>query len=183
MSYGVFKLTTQKFRAYHCNEAHTVQWALKLKKPYKSVGDSHWLGDGSYFFDESSNGKKHAENWGKNHKNNPSIMIADIVVESSRLLDLTNPDMMDTITKLQEKYGRALLDEAEIDYKKNNVFIDGLFFNMWDTIMENKFPIDVIKKRDFYPFLELPNKVKSRVPNALVFCVREENCAKNMKEV
>ncbi|MEK4698157.1 hypothetical protein MKX47_01000 [Solibacillus sp. FSL R7-0668] len=105
-------MTTQKFQAYHCNEAHTVQWALKLKKPYKSVGDSHWLGDGSYFFDESSNGKKHAENWGKNHKNNPSIMIADIVVESSRLLDLTNPDMMDTITKLQEKYGRALLDEA-----------------------------------------------------------------------
>lgn len=110
-------------------------------------------------------------------------MRAEIEIKKERLLDLTDVAQMDVISQLQEKYIMGLVEKEGIDYEKNTVYIDGLFFNMWETIMEGKFPIDVIKKRDFYPFLTLPKKIKSRVPNALVLCVRNRDCIKNMEEV
>lgn len=172
-------MTLNYYTGFHCNEKNTVKIAIASGIAYLSEGDTHWLGNGAYFFDESLKGLEHAENWGKNHKQEPEIIKAHIEVEPEKEIDLTNQDVMNLINELQELYIDELLKKAK--YKiKHGQYIDGLFFNLWDTFMEDE-PIDLIKKRESYPLLGIKKYLNSRVPNALVLCVRNRECIKNME--
>ncbi|WP_134684893.1 hypothetical protein [Brevibacillus migulae] len=50
---------------YHGNELEIINDACESEKHHKSTGDTHWYGDGKYFFEDSpvGNGLDHAHAW------------------------------------------------------------------------------------------------------------------------
>lgn len=163
----------KEFIGYHCNEAAIIETAINQGIYHTSEGNSHWLGNGTYYFDGVMDGFEHAKTWGKK-KDNPKIIKNKIIVSPPYLCDLTDLNTVATINKLKKKSIKSML--ALANYKPKDGFVDGVFFNMWDKFFSSM-PIYVIRKTEFYPTdIDVEIKIRSRIDNAIVLCVRNKDC-------
>ncbi|AYV69395.1 hypothetical protein C2I06_22510 [Niallia circulans] len=164
----------REFIGYHCNEAQVIEATIENGVYHISEGHSHWLGNGTYFFDESMDGLEHAQVWGRRMKQHPRIIKNTIRVNPQTLLDLTDAPTVATTNKLKNRAIKGMLKMA--GYTPKDGFVDGVFFNMWNKFFSNR-PIHVIRKSEFYQTdIDVELKIRSRIDNAIVLCVRNQNC-------
>lgn len=157
-----------------------------------SEGDTHWLGDGVYFFVESvlTNAEKAielAEKWAiaqswdndtKKYKYNQyTVMASKIEVKEENFLDLTTADGIKTLLYLAENF-LHLIKNVQRNRKRGLRFYDGLLLN-WAR-KANIFSFDVIKGNFYIKFKnERVNKIELRTCNCTICSVY--NPQKNIK--
>ncbi|MFC5604793.1 hypothetical protein [Sporosarcina koreensis] len=167
------------YNGWHANEEVKVERSYNHQKYHYSRGDDHWLGDGTYFFEDTpeGNGLIHAEAWNlKQNHIKPAAFRADIYVDNDRLCDLEDDQTYRIIEKLKEKH---IVRMMQLKKRPKNEFIDGFFFNMWDTVIKSK-KLDVIRRKDYYQTkTDQLLRIKSRTPNVYVICVRNTDCIDN----
>ncbi|SEC41094.1 hypothetical protein [Paenibacillus sp. GP183] len=163
----------REFIGYHCNEANVISSAVKNGIYNTSEGHSHWLGNGTYYFEEEPDGLQHAKTWGR-RKKRPKIISNKIKVDDPYLVDLEKNEHKIRINNLKRISIKQILELA--NWTPNDGYIDGVFFNMWDRIFPLT-PIHVIRKWEYYvEDIDYELKIRSRMDNAIVLCVREKEC-------
>ncbi|MDA3732883.1 hypothetical protein PBV87_15510 [Niameybacter massiliensis] len=156
-----------------------------------SVGEHHWLGDGSYFFDEQLYAYKWISDMYKNkfrqqpqNKNlieNYSILDAHIKVEKKRLLDLSKAEykmMFDQVYTLMHKHQEysntfdkvAIADGIVINYMFNNLGFDEDFDVVSALFIQNSRNYSAVGTRLGY----MPQKQ---------FCIKNLNVIDVIEEV
>lgn len=174
-----------EFTAYHGNTRAIVEASCRHRVFHESKGDTHWLGNGTYFFEDEpvGSGLKHANEWClfREHSS-PAILKTTVNVHPDFLLDLQDQETRDIVNQMQEDSIQLIMDKLGISLDTKKVqYIDGIFFNMWDLLFE-EFPKHVIRRSDFYPTSShRQGKVllRSRTPNVTALCVRNIDCIHN----
>lgn len=165
-----------KYIGWHANEEEKVNKSCEKKRYHLSKGNDHWLGNGTYFFEDSPSGtgKLHAQSWNyKMGHEKPSAFKADLLVDVEKLFDFEDEKTSILFEKLKSKYITRML---QIGKKPRHGYIDGFFFNMWDNFIKSR-EIDLIRRKDYYQTKDDQLlQIKSRTPNVYVLCVRNKNC-------
>ena len=171
----------KSYLGWHANEEEKVTRSCDQKRYHYSTGNDHWLGNGTYFFEDSpeGNGKLHAESWNyKQSHSNPAAFKADISVNEENLIDLEDEETLMLVNKLKDRYLTRML---QFNKKPKNGYIDGFFYNMWDSCIKRK-KIDLIRRQDYYQTKsDQLLQIRSRTPNVYVLCVRNKECISNPK--
>lgn len=157
-----------------------------------SEGDTHWLGDGVYFFVESvlTNAEKAielAEKWAiaqswdndtKKYKYNQyTVMASKIEVKEENFLDLTTADGLEVLSYLVDRFLKDIKKE-QIKGKKGLRFYDGFLLNL--SRKGNFLPVDAVKGNFYIKFKnERVNKIELRTCNCTICSVY--NPQKNIK--
>ncbi len=174
----------KSYRGYHANEECIIERSCKSGQYHYARGNSQWLGNGIYFFEDTpeKNGLKHAKAWNKKQSHsNPAILCADINVNLDCLCDLEDEKTRNIINSLKDEFMMKML--ILVKKKPKNGYIDGIFFNMWDTFIKNK-KIHVIRKHQYYQTVtDQTLGIKSGIPNVYEICIREKKCIDNPKRV
>jgi hypothetical protein len=173
------------FEGYHgTDNAHVRDILDSGFKP--SIGDTHWLGDGTYFFlkGKSDQPEVQAEQWAcvtawnkdihANKYEHYSVLKAQISVEDSNLLDLTEPSGLEIFEYIKSK---ILAKSSRIK------MIDGYLINFGRN--ELKLKLDVVKG-DVPIKLTKADRVswfQSRIPNATICAVFNPNCISNIENI
>ena len=177
------------FDGYHgTDNAHVRSILTTGFRP--STGDTHWLGDGVYFFlnGKSTHPEGQAEQWAvleawdnktkANKYNAFGVLKAEISVEDSHLLDLTQPSGLEILEYIKSK------SMEKIKRLKCRVkFIDGYLLNMGRK--EMGIPLDVVKG-DVYIQLTKEDRrynIQSRVPNSTICSVFNSICISNIMNI
>jgi len=167
--------------AYHGTDASLVP--VILSEGFRaSVGDDHWLGDGTYFFVEGTSGadpQGAAVKWGiaeAYDKRQRSLRYRDYAVMHCRinatkdnLWDLTTVEGMKLFNKLRNGFMRKI---AESDYvpRKSVDFKDGHLINLGRRVA--KLPFTLVKGNFYIKFkVERMNNIFFRLPNCTILAV------------
>ena len=155
-----------------------------------STGDSHWLGDGVYFFikGKSMHPENQAEQWAileawdkktrANKYDSFGVLKAVISVEEDNLLDLTQPSGLEILEYIKMKS----IDKIK-RLKSKVKFIDGYLLNLARKEME--IPIDVVKGEVFIKLSQDDRKyhIQSRIPNSTICSVSNSVCISNIVNI
>ena len=138
-----------------------------------SEGDTHWLGDGVYFFVESvlTNAEKAielAEKW---------AIAQSWDNDTKNFLDLTTADGLEVLSYLVDRFLKDIKKE-QIKGKKGLRFYDGFLLNL--ARKGNFLPVDAVKGNFYIKFKnERVNKIELRTCNCTICSVY--NPQKNIK--
>lgn len=172
-------------QAYHGTRADLVETILK-NGFNPSIGDDHWLGDGTYFFVDGITGsdpKDAAEKWAvaqaydkaqnRNLYQRYAVLGCLIEVDEEKVLDLTSREGMLIFNKLRNRFMQKI---ATSDYKpsKGTHFMDGHIINLART--EIKMPFYFVKGDFYIKFrIERINYINFRIPNCTILAVINVN--------
>ena len=177
------------FDGYHgTDNAHVRSILTYGLKP--SIGNSHWLGDGVYFFIQGKDIHPDIQAmqwsilsaWDKSlHMNKYkkySVLKAEISVEDSRFLDLTGPSGLEILSYIKDKCMEKL---KKLPAKVK--FIDGYLINLGRT--EIGLNIDVVKGDVFIQLTKEDRMFKlcSRIPNCTISSVFNTACISNISNI
>ena len=154
-----------------------------------SRDDSHWLGDGVYFFlkGKSEHPEVQAEQWAvlqawdKNSRANKydlfSVLKAEISVETSNFLDLTEPAGLEIFEYIRSKC------LEKIKRMRGVRIIDGYLINMGRNEIGLRF--DVVKGDVFIKLSkeERQFRIQSRLPNSTICSVFNPGCISNILNI
>lgn len=154
-----------------------------------SVDDSHWLGDGIYFFakGKSNHPEAQAEQWAilqawdkvsqSNKYDHFSVLKTEISVEESNFLDLTEPNGLEIFKYIKHK------SEEKIRRMRRVKIIDGYLINLGRTEMGLQF--DVVKGDVFIKLTkeERQLRLQSRFPNSTICAVFNPDCISNISNI
>lgn len=151
-----------------------------------SVGDEHWLGDGTYFFVNGITGadpKNAAVKWAiaeafdkrlkRNVYDRIAVLKCMIKIEDDKLLDLTTLDGMMIFNKLRNQFMKKI---AESDYipRSSIDFKDGHIINLARNAI--KLPLEGVKGDFYIKFkIERMKKISFRIPNCTILAVLDVN--------
>ena len=132
-----------------------------------SVGDSHWLGDGIYFFVK-----------GKSNKyDHFSVLKTEISVEESNFLDLTEPEGLEIFEYIKRK------SAEKIRRMRRVTIIDGYLINLGRNEMGLQF--DVVKGDVFIKLTKEERRLQfqSRFSNSTICAVYNPDCISNISNI
>lgn len=154
-----------------------------------SVDDSHWLGDGVYFFlkGKSDYPEKQAEQWAisrawdKDTRSNKydhfSVLKAEILVEELNFLDLTVPEGLEIFEYIKRK------SVDKIRRKPRVMIKDGYLINIGRNEIGLRF--DVVKGEFFIKLTKEDRQsgFRSRISNSTICAVFNQNCISNISNI
>ncbi|MHC1685037.1 MAG: hypothetical protein AB6733_19215 [Clostridiaceae bacterium] len=171
---------------YHGTEINRGNRMLKSKAMEESTGDRHWLGDGSYFYEDDFYAFKWIRDMFKrkfkhNYKTinelveNYSIIIAEMNVPKERIFNLDNPRHKILFDRV---YANC---ENKKDYSqrfKDTEIVDGVVLNIMFKEMDYREEYDVV----IATFKMREDKYKSK-PIRLDFMPEKQICVKNLSSI
>jgi hypothetical protein len=173
------------FEGYHgTDNAHVRDILDSGFKP--SIGDTHWLGDGTYFFlkGKSDQPEVQAEQWAcvtawnkdirANKYERYSVLKADITVKEANLLDLTEPSGLEIFEYIKHKIMAKSPRTKMIDGYLINFGRNELGLNL--DVVKGDVPIKLTKEDRVSWF-------QSRIPNATICAVFNPNCISNIENI
>lgn len=116
------QVAIRTYEGYHGTSLSSAQLMANQKSFFFSIGDSEWLGDGIYFFE---NDFDEARDWAVDHKKYPDSVILYCTINSKKVFDLT-------IKANQFKLAR-LIQTLSVRYrneKRKPIILDGKAINM-----------------------------------------------------
>lgn len=154
-----------------------------------SVDDSHWLGDGVYFFvkGKSNHPETQAEQWAilqawdkdtqSNKYDHFSVLKAEISVEESNCLDLTEPTGLEIFDYIRRKSMEKIRGMHRVK------IIDGYLINLGRNELGLRF--DVVKGDVFIKLTKEERQLRlhSRFPNSTICAVYNPNCISNISNI
>lgn len=154
-----------------------------------SVDDSHWLGDGIYFFvkGKSNHPEIQAEQWAilqswdkvtqSNNYDHFSVLKAEISVEESNCLDLTEPSGLEIFDYIKRK------SMEKIRHMRRVKIIDGYLINLGRNELGLRF--DVVKGEVYIKLTKEERLLglNSRFPNSTICAVYNPNCISNISNI
>jgi hypothetical protein len=175
---------------YHGTNKERGARILKNKIMEVSTGDKHWLGDGSYFFEEDFYSYKWIEDMCKNRypdqpleealEANYQVLSANIVTERSRILDLTKAEykilydeVYNELDKMKEYSKRFKVKEIAEGIVLNYMFNELSFGDDYDAVQA----IFMLNSKNY-------KQVHSRIgymPQKQV-CVKNQGIVKDIKD-
>ncbi|APA02817.1 hypothetical protein C7M22_03707 [Bacillus velezensis] len=148
----------------------------------KSTGEHHWLGEGTYFFeDDVDKARDWAISEGLFAKPNKkyreyAIIESNIVCNIDEVLDIESKKEHEVIFNLQRQELINKIKREKIDVKGKWDCLDGRTF---DGICD-VFKFKVVKQPLFISdIIDREAKVFSRIPNCTVLCVKSLDCISN----
>ena len=157
-----------------------------------STGDSHWLGDGVYFFlkGKSTHPENQAEQWAilgawdkanrANKYESFGVLKAEISVEENNFLILTDPSGLEILEYLKNK----TLEKIKRLRRNSKIkIVDGYLINFGRN--EMGIPIDVVKGDVFIKLTKDERKydIQSRIPNSTISSVFNSKCISNIVNI
>lgn len=157
-----------------------------------SVNDSHWLGDGIYFFvkGKSNHPEIQAEQWAilqawdkvsqSNKYDHFSVLKTEISVEESNFLDLTEPKGLEIFEYIKRKSTEKI---RRIRSMRSVRILDGYLINLGRKEMGLQF--DVVKGDVFIKLTKEDRyfQFQSRFPNSTICAVYNPNCISNISNI
>ncbi len=140
----------------------------------QSRGTDHWLGDGIYFFSSEEMAVEWCRSEGYKHKWEAyAVLLNQLKVKQKEILDLRNPDG----AELFHSYRSFIIEKikkGEFSVKaRNKDDLDGSILNELCSVLPYKMLVlstfvKISRERKYRYF--------SRVPNCIIFCVRDNTC-------
>jgi len=154
-----------------------------------SIDDSHWLGDGVYFFLHGKNNhpETQAEQWAilqawdkdthSNKYDHFSVLKAEISVEESNCLDLTEPAGLEIFDYIRRKSMEKIRRMPRVK------IIDGYLINLGRNELGLHF--DVVKGDVFIQLTKEERllRLHSRFPNSSICAVYNPACISNISNI
>lgn len=176
---------------YHGTNKERGARILSSKEMECSTGDNHWLGDGSYFFDEEfyaykwildmCNDRYSTEQIEEALNENYQILIANVVVSKTRILDLTGKAehkiLFDNVYKELEK------KKEYSDRFKSDEIAEGVVLNYMFNELNYGDDFDVVTATFALNRRKYKN-VRSRIGHMpqKQFCVKEQKIVTDIKD-
>lgn len=162
-------INVQCFSGFHGTDAVSAR-SISEYNFTLSKGDSHWLGDGVYFFIEGiGNPKEHAVNWAKSEAfkkkyNVYAVLNAQITINDEVILDMRKDEGLE----LFNQYRRFILEALRKIQRVPKSYSDGKVFNHF----KHKIGVEAIIMNFYVRFLrDRIEKVPSNIPNCTFLCV------------
>ena len=171
-----------EFVAYHGTTTDSAK-SIISNGFVNSMGNEHWLGDGTYFFVEGIGylPDKAAELWAeyrafKQHTQFCSLIKSRIEVDDDKVLDLSTYEGIQIVNYIQRKCVQKL---ASIG--RGVGFVDGFLINFAREEMELE--IDVVKGNEYIQLEESDRKynIRRRVSNCTICAVYNKDLIKDIE--